>query len=185
MRLSMIAALGTNRAIGRANHLLWRIPGDLPRFKALTMGHAVIMGRRTWESIGRPLPGRLNLVLSRRDTFAPGGATACRSLEQALEHAARHEGEGGECFVIGGAELYTQALPRADRLYLTLVEDAPADADAFFQDPRRTASRSSSPHPPAPAARRPHPRAEPHPRLARRRHPRYPVTHEDAFTCSG
>ncbi len=132
MRLSMIAALGTNRAIGRANHLLWRIPGDLPRFKALTMGHAVIMGRRTWESIGRPLPGRLNLVLSRRDTFAPGGATACRSLEQALEHAARHEGEGGECFVIGGAELYTQALPRADLLYLTLVEDAPADADAFF-----------------------------------------------------
>jgi dihydrofolate reductase len=103
--------------IGRDNALPWRLPGDLKRFRALTTGHAVIMGRRTYESLGRPLPGRTNIVLSRNAALSCAGATVVSSLADAL----RFVPEGADAFVIGGAEIYRLALPRADRLVLTEV----------------------------------------------------------------
>lgn len=118
-RVSMVAAIGRNRELGKGNELVWRIPDDLRRFKALTTGHPVIMGRKTFESIGKPLPNRTNLVVSRSGL----------SLEDALKQAKELDKE--EVFIIGGAQIYEQALPHADRLYLTLV-DAAAEADAFF-----------------------------------------------------
>jgi dihydrofolate reductase len=119
--ISIIAALGKNRELGKQGALLWRIPEDLKRFKTLTVGHPVVMGRKTFESIGKPLPGRTNLVLSR----------AGMSLEEALKKAKDAPG-GEEIFIIGGAQIYEQALPFADRLYLTLIEAEASDADAFF-----------------------------------------------------
>ncbi|MDY0745805.1 dihydrofolate reductase [Paucibacter sp. R3-3] len=131
MRLSLIVGLGRNREIGRDNGLLWHLPGDLPRFKALTMGHAVIMGRKTWDSLPerfRPLPGRRNIVLSRQPALQLAGAEVFRTLEEALAACAGD----ADVFVIGGAQIYTQALPLADRLELTEVEADFPDADAFF-----------------------------------------------------
>lgn len=119
MRISLIAALARNHVIGRENRLPWRLPEDLQRFKRLTMGHPVLMGRKTADSIGKPLPGRLNLVVSRSGL----------SFEQALEKA--RESGTDEVFVIGGAEIYELALPMADRLYLTWV-DSEVQGDAFF-----------------------------------------------------
>jgi len=127
--VALIAAVGRNGEIGRDNALLWRLPEDMAYFKQTTLGRPVIMGRKTWESLPerfRPLPGRLNVVVSRNPDYSAPGATLCHSLEEALAAAG-----SGEVFVMGGAELYTLALPRAHRLYLTRVEDAPA-ADAFF-----------------------------------------------------
>lgn len=134
-RISIIAALGArNRAIGKAGGLLWRIPGDLPRFKTLTMGHPIIMGRKTYESIGRVLPGRTNVVLTQSAKYKRQSLGAeCMivgSLEEALETARRSEGSD-EIFIIGGGEIYKIALPLADRLYLTLVDDD-AEGDVFF-----------------------------------------------------
>ena len=131
MRLGLIAGLGRNREIGRDNGLLWHLPGDLPRFKALTMGHAVIMGRKTWDSLPerfRPLPGRRNIVLSRQPALQLAGAEVFRSLDEALAACAGDD----TVFVIGGAQIYAQALPLADRLELTEVEADFPDADAFF-----------------------------------------------------
>ncbi len=131
MRISLIAALAENRVIGRENGLPWRIPGDLRRFRDITMGKAVIMGRRTFESIGKPLPGRHNIVVSRDLAFAPQNVEVARALDAALRAA---EGWGDdEAMVIGGASLYEQALPRADRLYLTEVH-AEVDGDTLFPD---------------------------------------------------
>ena len=120
-RVSMVAAIGRNRELGRGNELLWHIPEDLKRVKALTLGHPVIMGRKTFESIGKPLPGRTNLVVSRSSL----------SLEDALAQAKKLDKE--EIFIIGGAQIYEQALPYADRLCLTLIDDA-KEADAFFPE---------------------------------------------------
>jgi len=132
-RISIIAVLGTKtRAIGKAGGLLWRIPGDLPRFKALTMGHSIIMGRKTYQSIGKVLPGRTNIVVTRNPQFATLGASGAKSLEQAFEIAKVAPG-GDEIFVIGGGEIYAQALPLAHRLYLTLV-DSDEPGDTFFPD---------------------------------------------------
>lgn len=131
--LSLIAAIGTNRAIGKDNELLWQLPEDLPRFKALTTGHPVIMGRRTWESLpdaARPLPGRTNIVITRDPAYTAPGAMRAQSFPEALSLARAAEG-AEEVFAIGGQWVYECALPFADRLYLTLVEDAP-EADAFF-----------------------------------------------------
>lgn len=129
-RVSLIAALSKGRrAIGNRNALLWQLPGDLPRFKALTMGHPIIMGQRTFASIGKPLPGRRNIVLSRNPAFQHDDVLVCRDLPAALA-AAKTEGTG-ETFVIGGGMVYAAALPYANRLYLTLVSDEP-NADAFF-----------------------------------------------------
>jgi len=133
-RLSLIAALGRNRCIGAGGKLPWRLPEDLARFKALTLGHPVIMGRKTWESLPekfRPLPGRQNLVVTRNGGYAASGGEVVYSLEEALAKARTEDENTGELFVIGGAELYAQALPLAGRLYLTLVDDAP-EGDAFF-----------------------------------------------------
>lgn len=127
MRISLIAAMARNRVIGRDNRLPWRLPADLRRFKELTMGHALLVGRKTFESIGRPLPGRRMLVVSRREGYAPGGVRVARSVQEALD-LARAEGEA-ELFVGGGAEVYRQTLPVADRLHLTRIEeDVPGDA---------------------------------------------------------
>lgn len=133
--LAMIAALGENRAIGIDNRLPWRLPADLKHFKAMTLGKPVIMGRKTWDSLGRPLPGRLNLVVSRQAGLALEGAEVFASLDAALARAeawAQAE-DADELMLIGGAQLYAEALPRAARLYLTQVGLAP-EGDAFFPE---------------------------------------------------
>lgn len=112
--------------------LLWQLPGDLPRFKKLTMGHPIIMGRKTYESIGKALPGRTNIVVTHNPNFVALGALGAKSLEQAFEIAKSSPGSE-EAFVIGGGEIYKQALPFTNRLYLTLVEsDEPGDT--FFPE---------------------------------------------------
>lgn len=129
MKLSIIAALGRNRAIGYQNQLPWRLPADLQRFKQLTMGHHMLMGRKTFESIGRPLPGRTSIIITRQPGYKAEGCLIVHSLEDAIT-LAKSRGEQ-EAFVIGGADIYAQALPLADRMYLTWVEAEP-EADAFF-----------------------------------------------------
>ena len=133
-RVSVVAALAKNRVIGIGNRLPWRLPEDLAHFKALTLGHPVLMGRKTFESLGRPLPGRNNIVISRNPAFHPAGCIVANSVPDAL---ALCEG-ADEVFFIGGAELYAQAIPLADRLYLTEV-DIEAVGDAWFPDYDRSA----------------------------------------------
>ena len=119
--INIIVAMAKNRVIGKNNELLWHIPEDLKRFKRLTIGHAVIMGRKTFESVlkrlGKPLPERLNIVLTRDASYQREGCQVAQSIEKALELAS-----GKEVFIIGGAEVYAQALPKAERLYVTLIE---------------------------------------------------------------
>ncbi len=135
-RVSIIAALGKNRVIGHGNKLLWYIPDDLKRFKSLTLGHPVIIGRKTFESIvaslGKALPGRTNIVVTRDQHWKYEGVVVTHSLEEALEKAREVDHE--EIFIGGGAQIYEQALPFADRLYLTVIDaDAPmGGGDAFF-----------------------------------------------------
>lgn len=135
-RISLIAAIGaTTRALGKDGDLLYKIPDDLARFRRLTKGHPVVMGRKTWESLPkevRPLPGRANIVITRQAGYEAHGAAVVPSIEDALSAAKRAEG-ADEIFVIGGGEIYSLALPYADRLYLTLVEDD-AEGDAYFPD---------------------------------------------------
>ena len=128
MKVHLIVAVAEGGVIGAENKLLWRIPEDLKRFKAITMGHPILMGRKTWDSIGRPLPGRENVVITRQKLDLPG-ATVVHSLEEALEHA-RARG-ASDAFVIGGGEIYRQALPRADVVHLTEVH-ARFDGDVTF-----------------------------------------------------
>ena len=131
--LALIAALADNRVIGIENRLPWHLPADLKHFKAVTLGKPIIMGRKTWDSLGRPLPGRLNLVVSRQAGLQLDGAEVFASLDAAIARADQWARERGvtELMLIGGAELYAQGLPRAERLYLTRVHLAP-DGDAFF-----------------------------------------------------
>lgn len=130
MRISIIAAVSENGVIGRDGTLPWRLSADLKRFKQLTMGHTIIMGRKTWESIGRPLPGRRTIVVSRRADYHPSSdVSVATSLDGAIE-VAQASGDD-EAFIVGGAELYQQALPRADRLYLTRVR-AVVEGDTLF-----------------------------------------------------
>lgn len=125
-RLSLIAAVASNGIIGSDNALPWRLPEDLKRFKALTLGHPVIMGRKTYESIGRPLPGRRNIIVTRNAVFQAEGCEISASLDAAL---ATCNGTTDEVFVIGGAQIYAEAMSRAQRLYLTEVRRAfPGDA---------------------------------------------------------
>lgn len=131
-RISLIAAVAEqSRAIGKDNRLLWDIKADLRHFKETTQGHPVIMGERTFHSIGRPLPGRTNIVLTDNPAFSAPGVTVVSSLDEAFAKAAEADGE--EVFVIGGASVYAQTIERADRLYLTLVEGE-YEADTFFPD---------------------------------------------------
>jgi len=129
-RVSLVAALDRNRAIGRGNALPWHLPDDFRRFKALTMGKPILMGRRTAESLGRALPGRRNLVLTRGGQVPFAGMEAVASVEAALRAAGR-DGAGELC-VIGGAQVYALALPLATDLRLTHVDTAVEGADAFF-----------------------------------------------------
>ena len=119
MKISIIVAAAENDVIGRGNDLPWRLSADLRRFKRLTTGHHLVVGRRTWESIGRPLPGRAMVVVSRSAPLLPEGVKVAHSLDGALD-TAREAGET-EVFVAGGAAIYALALPLADRLYLTRV----------------------------------------------------------------
>lgn len=125
-KLSIIVAMSTNRVIGLNNRLPWRLSADLKRFKSLTLGHTLLMGRQTYQSIGRPLPGRTIVVLTRQKDFAPEGVLVAHSLDEALTLAT-----GEEVFIAGGAQIYHQTLPLADRLYLTII-DAPVAGDAYF-----------------------------------------------------
>lgn len=118
MSLSVIVAASRNGVIGRNDDLPWRLSSDLKRFKALTMGHHMIMGRKTYDSINRLLPGRTTIILSRNPDYRVPGALMADNLQQAVELA----GNDPECFVVGGAEIYRQALPIAQRIYLTRVE---------------------------------------------------------------
>ena len=127
MKISLLVAVSENRIIGKGGGLPWHLPADLKRFKRLTLGHAVIMGRRTFESIGRPLPKRRSIVLSRDPAYAPAGAETAAGLDAALALAAGED----EVFVIGGSEVFAEALPRADRLYLTRVH-AEVEGDVVF-----------------------------------------------------
>jgi dihydrofolate reductase len=135
-QLCVVAALASNGVIGARGGLPWRLPGDLKRFKALTMGHPVIMGRRTWASIGRALPGRRNIVVTRQTEFAAPGAEVAASLEDAIALC----GGAALAFVIGGAELYAAALPIADALELTEI-DAAFEGDTEFPAFERNAWR--------------------------------------------
>jgi dihydrofolate reductase len=128
MRLSAIVAMAANRCIGKDNTLPWRLPADLRRFKQLTLGHTLVMGRKTYESIGRPLPGRTIVVVTRQRDYAPEGVHVAHSLEQALELA-----RGDEVFIAGGADLYRQTMDRLRRLYLTRL-DRDYEGDTFFPE---------------------------------------------------
>ncbi|KUM02126.1 dihydrofolate reductase [Chromobacterium subtsugae] len=128
-RLTLVAAMASNRTIGVDNQLPWHLPEDLRHFKAATLGKPVIMGRKTWDSIGKPLPGRRNIVVTRQADWRADGAEAAHSLEEALALAGAVE----EVCLIGGAELYRQAIAVADRLCLTEIADA-YDGDAHFPE---------------------------------------------------
>ncbi|MBU1190380.1 MAG: type 3 dihydrofolate reductase [Gammaproteobacteria bacterium] len=127
--ISIIVAMDRNRLIGSNNGLPWRLPADLKHFKAITLGKPVIMGRKTYESIGRPLPERHNIVVSRTPGFVAPGCTTVTSADAALAAA----GDVPEVMIIGGAQLYTQLLPQVQRIYLTQI-DAAFDGDAWFPD---------------------------------------------------
>ena len=129
--ISIIAIIGKNRAIGQNNQLLWDIPEDMKHFQEKTLGKTVVMGDRTFLSIGKPLPQRKNIVVTKMADFEAEGIEIKNSLEEVLEKAKQSL---EEIFIIGGGMIYSLSLPYADKLYLTVVEDAPADADTFFPD---------------------------------------------------
>jgi dihydrofolate reductase len=135
MKISLVWAMAQNRVIGRNNKLPWHLPEDLKYFKRITLGKPVIMGRKTFESIGKPLPGRTNIVVTRNENFSAEGVKTVNSLAAAktlCESIGEIDGVN-EAMVIGGAEIYTQAMPIADRLYLTEVH-ANVDGDTFFPE---------------------------------------------------
>lgn len=134
--LSIIAAMARNRVIGRGNRLPWRLPADLAHFKVVTMGKPMIMGRKTWESLPGLLPGRRHIVVTRNPDYTAPGATVVHSLQEAIAAA----GGVPEVMVVGGANLYAQALPLAGRLYLTEIE-ADVEGDVWFPDFDRSAWR--------------------------------------------
>jgi len=129
MIVSIIAAVGNNRVIGRNNSLPWKLPADMEHFRKLTIGKPIIMGRRTFESIGEPLSGRMNIVLTDDNNFQPPGCLIAYSVEQALNMA----GEQDEVMIIGGASVYRQFLPLASRMYLTLIKKDFV-GDAYFPE---------------------------------------------------
>jgi len=129
--ISLIVAMDEKRGIGKTGKLPWRLSSDLKRFRELTMGHHMIVGRKTFESIGKPLPGRQTIVVTRNASFKPDGCLVAASVQAAIA-AAQERGET-EVFVIGGAEIYSQTLDAADRVYMTQVH-AEVDADRFFPE---------------------------------------------------
>lgn len=128
-RISAILAMSENRVIGNHNQLPWRLPADLRHFKAITSGHPILMGRKTFESIGRPLPNRLNIILTRDKRYLAEGCEVVSSIEDAMKRAEATGSE--EIFIIGGAEIYRQLLPQTECIYMTLIHH-PFEGDAFF-----------------------------------------------------
>lgn len=145
MQLNLIVAYAQNNVIGRDNSLPWKLPSDLAHFKRTTLGHPVIMGRKTWESLGRPLPGRRNIVISRNPLYEAAGAQCVASLALAIE-AVR---DADQAFVIGGAQIYQEALPFAQQVIATEVQ-AHIEGDAFFAplDKKNWTEISRISHPP-------------------------------------
>ena len=143
MKLSIIVAISENHVIGRDGGLPWHLSADLKNFKRLTMGHPIIMGRKTYDSIGRPLPGRTSIVITRQDSYQPDGVETVGTIADALKRAEPSD----EAFVIGGAEIYRLALPLADRLYVTRVH-ATVEGDVMFPelDPTEWQLQSAEPH---------------------------------------
>jgi dihydrofolate reductase len=133
--INIIVAMDTKRGIGKNNALMWQIPGELPRFKKITMGHPIIMGRKTYESIGRPLPGRTNIVITRDTSKTIEGCILASSLEEAIAVGEKSEGSD-ELFIIGGGQIFEKALSLTDRLYVTLVQ-GDFGADVFFPEYRK------------------------------------------------
>lgn len=144
-KISIIVATGRNREIGAKNQLLWKIPEELKRFKEITTGHSIIMGRKTHESIGRILPNRTNIVITRDSNYKVEGGVVVHSLEEALDYAKAHTphpnplpqergSDVPEIFIIGGAQVFGEALPLADKLYVTLVDADFPEADSFFPE---------------------------------------------------
>ena len=132
--INIIAAIGKNRELGKDNKLIWHISLDMERFKKLTTGNVVIMGRKTYESLPskfRPLPNRVNIVVTRNRGWRPDGCQVCYSIEEAIKEAKKFN---KEVFIIGGAQIYNSGIKYADKLYLTLVDREYPDADAFFPD---------------------------------------------------
>ena len=140
MKLSMIVALGRNRVIGINNEMPWHIPADLKFFKAQTLGKPVVMGRRTLEAIGKPLPGRPNIIVTRDTSFSADGTTVVPNLEEAVSVAKATATEIGadEVMIIGGGQIYEQMIGKVERLYLTEIDLSP-EGDAFFPDYRAVA----------------------------------------------
>ena len=128
MKISLIVAMSQNRVIGRDNKMPWHLSADLKRFRAITMNSPILMGRKTFESIGKPLDGRANLILSKQENYQPQGCRVFQSLENALEIA---KTLGDELFIIGGATLYEMTLPLAQKLYLTQIQTE-FEGDTFF-----------------------------------------------------
>lgn len=133
MRLSLIVATANNRVIGRENKMPWHLPNDLKYFKRVTMGKTVIMGRKTYDSIGRPLPGRSNIVVTRQADWQPDGVKVVHSLAEGISYAESLLRDAEEVIVIGGAQIYRAALPQAQRLYLTEIH-ADFEGDTFFPE---------------------------------------------------
>jgi dihydrofolate reductase len=146
-RVTLILARARNGVIGRDNQMPWKIPGEQAYFKRVTMGHPIIMGRKTWESVGRPLPGRRSIVVTRDPGFKATGAEVVHSVEGALAAS----GNVDEIFVIGGAQIYDALLARADRLLITEI-DADFEGDTFFPTPDAAVWRETGrePHPATP-----------------------------------
>lgn len=133
LRLSILVAMSSNRVIGKNNALPWHLSPDLKHFKTLTMGRAIIMGRKTYESIGRPLPGRTNVVITRQKDYQAKGAIIVNSVDEALKVCSAHDDANGEAFLIGGAELYRQTIAHCHRLYITEIQ-RDFDGDTFFPE---------------------------------------------------
>lgn len=136
--VSTICITNKKRAIGYNNKLLWDIPDDLKHFKKITRGHVIIMGDKTFESLGGPLPNRINIIITKDKDYKAPKCVIVYSLEGALERGKKEEAKLGnkteEIFIIGGGSIYTQMLPFTDKLYLTIVDDEPENADTFFPD---------------------------------------------------
>ncbi len=133
MKISIIVAVGAHNELGKDNELMWHLPSDMLHFRETTRGHVVIMGRKTFESIGKPLPGRQNIIITRDTTYRIEGADIAHSLTEALEKADM-ENYPEEVFIIGGAQIYTEALAIADTLYITHINKEFPQADTFFPD---------------------------------------------------
>lgn len=130
-KISLIAAISKNRVLGKGNDLIYKIPDDQKRFREITTGHVIIMGRKTFESIGRPLPNRTNIIITHNQNFSAPGCIVVKSLDEALNEAKKVETD--EIFIVGGGQIFAEALPFANKLFLTIV-DEDAEGDVYFPD---------------------------------------------------